>query len=134
MRRSRNILKNRIPQAVGAQQNAVPVSDPFVLIGDGRKLAVWAKVGSVTAASSISLSLYTGYRRDSSGTVTYRSTPDATASVSSDGVVELLIDPTDPSLSGKLPVGPHAIVVATTGAGDAVTVEELFVVEEECRP
>lgn len=131
MRRNRNaVITNVASRTLGASVSDITVTDPFDLLGHGREMAVVLKVSGVTAGAGITASLWTGYLADNTTSAPiFRATADKSVSITGNGVFEILLNPEVAGDVAKMPLGYHGKVTVTTGAGSAVTVDEVHIVE-----
>ena len=112
------------------------ISIPMFPIRNGMELLIAVKVSGVTGASPSTVSLHTGNFVDSQlKTVDpWRGTADKTASISTNGMVEILIHPHNSSDIGKLPLGIYGKVSIDVPSGSTVTVEDIILTEVRTGP
>lgn len=121
----RNVSALTAPVAVGASQTDAPVSNQFgITAGGSRNIVVAAKVSAVTVGAGITLKL-----RSSIGT---QSPQDSkTVAVTGNGMFYIKLLAEAAADQTHLPLLSLGQVVATTGAGSAVTVDNVWVIQED---
>ena len=124
----RNVIRSGAAQTIGAETTDSLVSQDGFQLKNRVRTSIAIKCSGVTAADGISLSLWTG-SITSAGAVVYRASADKSVSVTTNGVVEINFNPEDDTDVTKLPLGSKAKITATTGTGDAVTVDSIWVNE-----
>ena len=111
-------------KAVGASATATAVSQVFSITGPGRtNLIVRVKTSSVTSATGI-----TFFVQSSMDGLTWRSTAKTTT-ISTNTYYYLTFNIEVSGDQADLPLMPIAQIVCTTGAGDAVTFDEIYVAQ-----
>lgn len=121
----RNISALNAPVAVGASQTNAPVSIPFgITAGGSRNIVVAAKVSGVTAGAGITLKL-----RSAIGTNTAQDSK--TAAVTADGMHYIKLVAESSTDQAFLPLLSLGQLVVTTGAGSAITVDNVWVIQED---
>jgi len=110
---------------VGASQTATPISDTFAITEDGSKnFIVDVDVSSVTVGGGISIAL-----EDTSNGFTSSEVKSKTTAITADGTVSLSFLAELAGDQTNLPLRSDARIVITTGAGSAVTIDEIRVVQ-----
>jgi len=123
---STNILKSRTSQAIGASQTDLVISE-VLKIDVGTRIRVDIAASSVTSAVGLTVKL-----QDSMDKLTW-------STLSSAGQVAVTVDATVTinlldTVSGDqvdLPLRPFIRVIITTGAGDAATIDAIFVAHDK---
>lgn len=121
----RKVSGLNVPVSVGASQTNVPVSTQFgITAGGSRNIVVAAKVSGLTVGGGVTLKL-----RSSIGVQTAQDSK--TTSVTADGMVYIKLIAEASADQTFLPLLSLGQVVVTTGAGSAVTVEDVWVIQED---
>lgn len=115
---------------VGANQtNGVAVSKEFQDLGAGMSVLVAASVTNVTNAStSAKLRVQQASKPAADGTFTWSTLADSAAltTANPEAVVEIRASAWDGTNAAKFPCGPRLRLVCVTGAGDSVTVGQVY--------
>lgn len=121
---AKNELLNGASQAVTASQTAKVVSNVFrITAQDSLNFLCRVKAASTTVAAAITAKLQESWDGTNWEAVGNR----AQVSITADGTFEISLVATDTSDAAQLPLWPQARVVIDTGAGDAVTITEVWV-------
>lgn len=120
----KNVVKDGASQVVGASATNQVVSNVFPMSTQD-SLYFLAKIvcTTVTAAAGITAKLQESWNGATWEDVGNR----AQVSVTTDGNFEISILATDSSDAAQLPIWALGRIVVTTGAGDAVTVTEVWI-------
>lgn len=118
----RDIVKDGASVSVGASETAYVISENLY-IHDPSHLVVDITCSGVTAATGITLKL-----QDSVDDITWTTkSSEAQVAVSGNGVVSFNLKIENSSDQADMPLRPLLRLIATTGAGDAVTVSGIKV-------
>lgn len=111
-----------LPVVLGAAENSVPVSSAFPLNAQAALggLVVAVVCDGVTSADKVEVTLQS--QMQGLGWVDVKS-----VAVATDGVVYIKLNSRDASDSSLFPLLSIARVVASTGSGDALTVNKVYV-------
>ena len=119
-------LLNQSSQVLGASVSSQPVSSEFRISYSGSKnLLIGIKCSGVTAGAGISLSLQSSIY----GQLTADWQPAKSVSVSANGWAYIRLNVQNAADQAVLPLGDVARVVATTGVGSAIQIDDLLVVQ-----
>jgi len=121
----RNVSALNAPVVVGASQTDVPVSTQFgITAGGSRSIVVAAKVSGLAVGAGVTLKL-----RSAIGTQSVQDSK--TASITSNGMVYIKLLAESSSDQSFLPLLSLGQVVISTTAGSAVTVDNVWVLQED---
>jgi len=127
-----DVLLNKTAQVVGASATDQVVSKEFRISANGAKfLVVDLVVSAITVSAGIDFELQTTAGVDHLGNEKWIATGKAAVALTAVGMKTLSFNNGLAADAAFLPLRPKARVVVTSGAGDTVTVANVFISQEQ---